>query len=83
MVGIAYDTKTTGFLDDLGLSEQGLRLGATADEIEAAVRRTLADATIVERTCNGIAEMRARTRLLEPALAELAGATRSTRPASR
>jgi polysaccharide pyruvyl transferase WcaK-like protein len=83
VVGIAYDTKTTGFLSDLGLADQALRLGATADEIEAAVRRTLSDPSMVERTCNGIAEMRARTRLLEPALAELAGATRSTRPASR
>jgi len=73
VVGIAYDTKTTGFLSDLGLADQALRLGATADEIEAAARRTLADATIVDRTCAGVAAMRERTRLIEPALARLAG----------
>lgn len=73
VVGIAYDTKTTGFLNDLGLADQALRLGATADEIEAAVRRTLADPTIVDRTCAGVAAMRERTRLIEPALARLAG----------
>ena len=76
VVGIAYDAKTTGYLTDLGLPEQALRLSATADEIEAAARRTLADPTIIERTCSGVAGMRARTRLVEPALAALAGAPR-------
>ena len=75
VVGIAYDAKTTGYLTDLGLPEQALRLSTTADEIEAAARRTLADPTIIERTCSGVAGMRARTRLVEPALAALAGAT--------
>lgn len=74
VIGIAYDAKTTGYLADLGLPEQALRLGASADEIEAAARRTLTDSTIVERTCSGVARMRARTRLAEPALAALAGA---------
>jgi polysaccharide pyruvyl transferase WcaK-like protein len=78
VVGIAYDAKTTGYLADLGLPEQALRLSATADEIEAAARRTLADPTIVERTCSGVAEMRARTRLVEPVLAALAGAVART-----
>ena len=73
VVGIAYDTKTTGFLDDLGLPEQALQLGATADEIEAAARRTLSDPSIVDRTCAGVAAMRERTRLIEPVLARLAG----------
>ena len=78
VLGIAYDAKTTGFLTDLGLPEQALRLNATADEIEAAARRTLSDPTIVDRTCAGISGMRERTRLLEPELARLAG----VRPAS-
>jgi polysaccharide pyruvyl transferase WcaK-like protein len=73
VIGIAYDTKTTGFLDDLGLADQSLRLSATADEIEAAARRTLADPTIVDRTSAGVAAMRQRTRLIEPTLARLAG----------
>ena len=73
VVGIAYDAKTTGFFTDLGLPEQALRLSASADEIEAAARRTLGDPTIVERTCAGVAAMRERTRLLEPELARLAG----------
>ena len=76
MVGIAYDAKTTGFLTDLGLADQALRLSATADEIEAAVRRTLADPTIVDRTCAGVTAMRERTRRIEPALARLAGVRR-------
>ena len=76
VVGIAYDAKTTGFLTDLGLADQALRLSATADEIEAAVRRTLADPTIVDRTCEGVAAMRERTRRIEPALARLAGVRR-------
>ena len=78
VIGIAYDPKTTGYLADLGLPEQTLRLSATADEIEAAARRTLADPTIVERTSSGVARMRARTRLVEPALAALAGAVSRT-----
>jgi polysaccharide pyruvyl transferase WcaK-like protein len=78
VVGIAYDAKTTGFLSDLGLPEQALRLGATADEIEAAARRTLGDPTIVERTCAGVAAMRERTRRLEPELARLAGVRPAT-----
>ena len=73
VVAIAYDAKTTGFLNDLGLAHQALRLDATADEIEAAVRRTLADPTIVDRTCAGVVAMRERTRRIEPALARLAG----------
>jgi polysaccharide pyruvyl transferase WcaK-like protein len=76
VVGISYDAKTTGYLTDLGLPDQALRLSATAAEIEAAALRTLGDATIVERTCSGVAEVRARTRLIEPALARLAGAAR-------
>jgi polysaccharide pyruvyl transferase WcaK-like protein len=76
VVGIAYDSKTTGFLTDLGLPDQALRLRASADEIEATVRRTLADPTIVERTCNGVAAMRERTRQIEPELARLAGLRR-------
>jgi polysaccharide pyruvyl transferase WcaK-like protein len=78
VLGIAYDAKTTGFLTDLGLAEQALRLNATADEIEAAARRTLDDPTIVERTCAGVAAMRERTRLLEPELARLAGVRRAS-----
>jgi polysaccharide pyruvyl transferase WcaK-like protein len=73
VVAIAYDSKTTGFLTDLGLADQALELGATADEIEAAVRRTLADPTIVERTREGVAAMRELTRRIEPALSRLAG----------
>jgi len=73
VVGIAYDRKTTGFMTDLGLPGQALRLDATADEIEAATLRTLADPTIAERTRDGVATMRARTRRIEPALARLAG----------
>ena len=78
VLGIAYDAKTTGFLADLGLAEQALRLNATADEIAAAARRTLDDPTIVERTCAGVAAMRERTRLLEPLLARLAGVRRAS-----
>jgi polysaccharide pyruvyl transferase WcaK-like protein len=76
VIGIAYDAKTTGFLTDLGLADQALRLSATADEIEAAVRRTLADPTIADRTCDGVTAMRERTRQIEPALARLAGVRR-------
>jgi hypothetical protein len=76
VVAIAYDAKTTGFLTDLGLAGQALGLGATADEIEAAARRTLADPSIVDRTCAGVAAMREQTRQIEPLLARLAGAGR-------
>jgi polysaccharide pyruvyl transferase WcaK-like protein len=76
VVAIAYDAKTTGFLTDLGLAGQALGLGATADEIEAAARRTLADPSIVDRTCAGVAAMREQTRQIEPLLARLAGVDR-------
>jgi polysaccharide pyruvyl transferase WcaK-like protein len=73
VVAIAYDAKTTGFLADLGLADQALRLEATADEIEAAARRTLADPTIADRTRAGVTAMREQTRHIEPLLAGLAG----------
>jgi polysaccharide pyruvyl transferase WcaK-like protein len=73
VVAISYDAKTTGFLGDLGLADQALRLEATADEIEAAARSTLADPTIVDRTCAGVTAMREQTRQIEPLLARLAG----------
>ena len=73
VLAIAYDAKTTGFLADLGLADQALRLEATSDEIEAAAQRTLADPTIVDRTCAGVTAMRERTRQIEPLLARLSG----------
>jgi polysaccharide pyruvyl transferase WcaK-like protein len=73
LLGISYDRKVSGFLEDLGLSSQCLRLDCTADEVVDAARRTLADTTMVRRVQDGVASLRAQTAAFAPRLAALAG----------
>ena len=72
MLGIAYDPKVSGFLDDLGLPGQCLPLDADADTIAATITRTLADMTIRPAALAGVERMRARTVALEPLLRQAA-----------
>ena len=72
VLALAYDPKTTGFLDDLGVPEQALSLDARADEIADAILRSLADTELAARVILGVERARARTRALEPRLAGVA-----------
>ena len=72
MLGIDYDPKVSGFLDDLGLPGQCLPLDAGTDTIAAAIIRTLADASIRPTALAGVERMRARTLALEPVLRQAA-----------
>ena len=72
MLGIAYDPKVSGFLDDLGLPGQCLPLDADADTIAATITRTLADMSIRPTALAGLARMRARTAAIEPVLRQAA-----------
>lgn len=71
VVGIAYDAKVSGFMDDIGLPDQGLPVDASAGEIRDAVLRSLADDGLSARVAAGVGAARARTREIEPELRRL------------
>ncbi len=73
IVGIAYDPKVDGFLDDLGLGEQVVPVTASAAEIAECVLRSLGDAGLEDRVRTGVLAARAQTRALDPELRRLAG----------
>ena len=68
VIGIDYDAKVSGFLADLGVPGQVVPLDASADDLAATVERTLADAELEARIVAGVAQMRERTRAIEPLL---------------
>jgi polysaccharide pyruvyl transferase WcaK-like protein len=73
VLGISYDDKVRGFLEDLGLPEQALPLDADADQVRAAVLRSVADPALDARLRAGVVAARARTAALDARLRALAG----------
>jgi polysaccharide pyruvyl transferase WcaK-like protein len=73
VLAISYDDKVRGFLGDLGLPEQALPLGADAEQVRAAVLRSLADPGLDARVRAGVASARARTAALDARLRSLVG----------
>jgi polysaccharide pyruvyl transferase WcaK-like protein len=72
VLAISYDDKVRGFLKDLELPDQALPLDADANEIRAAVLRSLADDALDARVRTGVTAARARTAALDARLRALA-----------